>query len=98
MNMNLNLDIFKQRFRSGLIYSLIEGLEAGYTLTFESDIPLLDCKLELENLNMPDIKLSEGRGKSGIWQLSVKKEAASHKAGGCCGICGTLPEKSSNVG
>lgn len=98
MSMSLNLKIFKQRFRSGLIYSLIEGLEAGHTLTFESDIPLLDCKLELENLNLSDVKLSESRSDSGTWQLSVKKEAVNHEEGGCCGICGTQPEKSSNVG
>ena len=98
MNISLNLKIFKQRFRSGLIYSLIEGLEVGHTLTFESDLPLLDCKLELENLNLSDIRISESRSESGAWQLFVKKEQVNHEEGGCCGICGTTSEKSSNVG
>ena len=98
MNLNLNLNIFKQRFRSGLVYSLIEGLESGHTITFESEYPLLDCKLELESLNLPDVIVSEGRSGSGYWQLSVKKKDINKEESGCCGICGTKPEKSSNAG
>ena len=82
---SINLDVFEPSHRSGLLFSMYEGLRAGgsFRISSNGDLGLIKDQFlgaQLENLKFELVK-SEG----GISWAEIKKVKDSKV--GCCGMC-----------
>ena len=93
MNSVIHLGVFQDRFVSGLIFSMLEGLNDGKSIKFVSSSPLDDFRLQLEGAKIEGINLEPIKKEKSHWEITVsrKKVGQGHE---CCGICGGM-EKSS---
>lgn len=74
MNSVIHLDTFQERFVSGLIYSMLEGLGDGQSLIFTSSEPLDDFRLELERAKIEGISCGDITRPKSNWELSISKK------------------------
>ena len=74
MNSVIHLEIFQERFVSGLIYSMLEGLGDGQSLVFTSSQPLDDFRLQLERAKINGISCGKIIRSKSNWELSVSKK------------------------
>ncbi|MCB0389681.1 MAG: hypothetical protein KDD58_00250 [Bdellovibrionales bacterium] len=88
MEVIINLDVFNERFRSGLVFSVIEGLANGCTAVFQSKNSLKETRKQIDLLT--DIGVSQVKyyNKNDRWHLVVPK-AVNGNQENCCGICGS---------
>lgn len=93
MNSIIYLEAFQERFVSGLIFSMIEGLCEDQSIVFASIEPLDDFRLQLENANIEGISCSPLKKEGPRWEIVVSRKRKGHEHE-CCGICGGM-EKSS---
>lgn len=85
--MTIDLRLFNEKFISGLIFSIIEGLEEGNRVVFQSNKSFKNVQEQLASLALQNIECVENF-KNEIYELMVlKNKSNSHD--NCCGICGS---------
>ncbi len=91
MNSVIHLEAFQERFVSGLIYSMLEGLGDGQSLVFTSATPLDDFRLQLENTHIEGISCGLIKKEKSLWVLPVSRKSKGQE---CIGV-GDKMDKSS---
>jgi hypothetical protein len=87
MNNVVYLDSFQERFVSGLVFSMLEGLGDGQSIVFSSSKPLDDFQLQLQKASIDGIAASSIKKDKSHWQMVVSRKMEAHEHG-CCGMCG----------
>ena len=84
MNSVIRLESFQDRFVSGLIFSMLEGLNDGRSIKFIASAPLDDFRLLLESANIEDISFEPIKKEDSYWEITVtrKKMLQEHECGG----------------
>lgn len=97
MQVVVNLQLFNERFRSGLVFSLLEGLSEGCGVTFLSEEPLDETKRQIQQSQLEGLGQIEYGKENGLWSLAISK-ASKKESHGCCGVCGMHDQSRSEVG
>ena len=88
----LNTASFDPRAQEALMLSLFEGLKEGEHFLMIAEAGKEMLREQLEALELPNLKWQFVEKEPGCWKLKIEKlserEAAGHKSGGCCGMCG----------
>ena len=82
----INIDVFEQPYRSGLLFSLFEGLRPGEGFRITSHDGLEEIKKQFITAQVQNLKLQELKSNQGLSEVEIVK-TADHKVG-CCGMCG----------
>ncbi|MCB0349483.1 MAG: hypothetical protein KDD37_11655 [Bdellovibrionales bacterium] len=82
----INVDTIEPSHRTGLLFSLYEGLKGGESFTVISENSLELLKKELSSAEIKNLKLELSELPLGINAIKVKKTV--DKDTGCCGMCG----------
>ena len=87
MDTVLDFRAFDTRFKSGLLFSIIEGLLQGKEMKviFDHDPDLL--KKQFDEAKIPNSIWSSKKIDDELWEVCIAKKVA-HANQGCCGICG----------
>lgn len=93
MNSVIHLEAFQERFVSGLIYSMLEGLGDGQSLVFTSATPLDDFRLQLESAGIEGICCGLIKKEKSLWVLPVSRKSKS-KSHVCTGACDEMDKSS----
>jgi uncharacterized protein (DUF2249 family) len=88
---------FEGEYKTGLIFSMIEGLKLGKKLKFICDQSPEELERLLQDSGLKKVTWSSKIVDSGQWELSIHKDELINSAEvGCCGICGG--ERAENIG
>lgn len=83
------IESFKDQYRLALIFSMIEGLNAGKTIAVESKEdpqPLADLIVSSE---IPSLQITKQQSGPQDWTLKIEKIIDINASEvGCCGMCG----------
>lgn len=71
------------RFRTGLIFSIFEGLLQGGKLQIISDQPPQDLENQFEAAHLPHQSWEVAEVEKGVWKITMTKAPKE----GCCGLC-----------
>ncbi len=82
----INLDVFEPSHRSGLLFSMYEGLRAGESFRIASNESLDEVKRQFLGAQVENLKFELVGNKDGLSQAEIKKVNESKV--GCCGMCG----------
>lgn len=85
MDSILDIRLFDDRYRTGLIFSLFEGLLEGCQIKFVCDTNPSEYENYFQSAKLKNIDLNKSQNNDGTWNLSIKK---NKKESSCCGICG----------
>lgn len=87
----VNIPSFQGEYKSGLVFSMIEGLRFGQSLKLICDQKPEELESLLRRASIPNLSWNTNQAKTGSWELLIEKknidESESSKVG-CCGICG----------
>lgn len=75
MNSVIHLGAFQERFVSGLIYSMLEGLGEGQSLVVTSPTPLDDFRAQLEAANIEGIRCGTIQREQSLWSLPISRKS-----------------------
>lgn len=85
----VNIPSFQGEYKTGLVFSMIEGLRTGQSLRLICDQTPTELQTLLSKAGIPNLKWSASQSNSGAWELLIEKQEDFEAAGvGCCGICG----------
>lgn len=89
MESTLDVRTLDPRFKSGLIFSLYEGLLVGQSIKLISDQDPSEIQSQFESANIENVSWQvESLGNS-VWQIEISKtEIKKNNKSGCCGMCG----------
>lgn len=80
---------FEGEYKTGLIFSMIEGLKLGKNLKFICDQSPEELEKLLKDSELKNITWSSRIIDSRQWELSIHKDEEINSAEvGCCGMCG----------
>lgn len=79
---------FEGEYKTGLIFSLIEGLKTDESIKLICDHDPKDLERLLRQAHIPGLRLKAAEGGPGHWSLVIEKSVASEEASHCCGMCG----------
>ncbi len=81
----LNVCDIDSRFRSGLIFSIYEGLLQGGSLQVIVGENAEHLEAEFRAAALPNMKWVTQRLDNGTWEITITKR--NSKEEGCCGLC-----------
>lgn len=88
----LNFRAFDPKFKTGLLFTLFEGLRNGEGFYFVCDQNPDDLKAEFDRAQIQNSKWEIRQHEKDKWEVHLHKmksgHHSDHSAGGCCGICG----------
>lgn len=83
------LPSFQGKYKTGLIFSMIEGLNAGKDLKIFCEQSPTDLEKLLQEAGLPNVSWSSRNSDKNQWELSIHKEnSLNSDSVGCCGLCG----------
>ena len=83
----LNINSFQTQFVSGLLYSILEGLNPGESLIIKSSHEEESLYDDVVQAKLEDFSFSKPMRNGEYWDTLVTKEVKkSHST--CCGVCG----------
>lgn len=77
----INVDVFERAYRSGLLFSLFEGLKEGESFKIVSKKDLDEIKDQLLMAQVQNMNLEERESSQDLHAVEVRKI-------GTCGLCG----------
>lgn len=76
-------------YKTGLIFSIIEGLKTGNTLKLICDKQPTEFESILSESGLSNIEWEVKKNDAGSWEMSLlKKPDVNSEHVGCCGMCG----------
>lgn len=76
-------------YKTGLIFSLIEGLKAGQSLKLVCDEKPDEFQSMLKDSGLSNINWNAKKNADNTWELFLSKEVDLNSTQvGCCGMCG----------
>jgi len=85
MNTVLDFRSFDPRFRSGLIFSVFEGLIQGQSIKIIFDNDPSELQKKFIEADISNIKWNINKLGENIWEVFMLKQKSQHS---CCGVCG----------
>ena len=87
----LDFRSFDPRFKTGLVFSVFEGLLQGesFKMIIKEDPAALEGQFKDSKIN--NFKWSAHKLDADTWEVSILKTAGANQEG-CCGICGNSKE------
>lgn len=85
MDTVLDFRSFDPRFRTGLIFSIFEGLRAGCSIRLIFGQDPKDVESQFKKVNERAFNWRASKIDLNTWQVDVEK--IEQKSEGCCGIC-----------
>ena len=87
MDTVLDFRAFDARFKSGLLFSITEGLLQGkeIKIIFDHDPDYL--QQQFEQAKIPNSKWESRKLDEELWEVRISKNNKLHQQG-CCGVCG----------
>ena len=85
MDTVLDFRSFDPRFRTGLLFSIFEGLRAGCSIKMIFGQDPAEVETQFKQVNVNDFSWQTKKIDPNTWQVNVAK--AAQKSEGCCGIC-----------
>ncbi len=82
----INLDVFEESHRSGLLFSMYEGLKPGEAFRVYSKQGLEDIRNKISSFEVENLQFILNPTSEGVYEAEVKKVDESKV--GCCGMCG----------
>lgn len=80
---------FQGEYKTGLIFSMIDGLKVGSDLKIICDQSPVDLERLLEESGIKNMSWSSYKKGSDCWELKIhKNEIVTLSNVGCCGMCG----------
>ncbi len=87
MDTVLDFRNFDQRFRSGLFFSIIEGLLHGKDLKILFDQDPDTLKIQFDKAKIPNSNWTSKQLSNDLWEVFITKKSIPQHPN-CCGICG----------
>lgn len=85
----IHVPTLMDEYKTGLIFSLIEGLKAGKSLKLICDQKPVEFEKILSESGLSNIKWAVEKNKVGSWEMSLLKQPdINSEQVGCCGMCG----------
>lgn len=85
----IDITTLQSEYKTGLVFSILEGLKPGHVLTLLSRTRPSDFEILLKEASIKNIiwKIEEVEREK--WQLHISKNEDLNSANvGCCGMCG----------
>lgn len=90
MESTLDVRTLDPRFKTGLIFSLYEGLLVGQSIRLISDQDPTEIQSQFKHAHIENVSWSIERIGSSVWEIEIlKTELKKNNTSGCCGMCGT---------
>jgi uncharacterized protein (DUF2249 family) len=83
---SINLDVFEPSHRSGLLFSMYEGLQTGGSFRISTNGDLELIKNQFLDARLANLKFELLKSEDGLSRAEIKKVKDSKV--GCCGMCG----------
>jgi uncharacterized protein (DUF2249 family) len=85
----IHIQSFQGEYKTGLIFSMIDGLKIGKNLKFICDQSPSELEKLLEESGIQNMTWTSKKINSDRWELVLCKEDPLNSATvGCCGMCG----------
>lgn len=79
----------QKRFREPLVFSILESLEPGGSVTVVDEQDFTDLKKQLESIGFDGLSVAAQQSGPPLWTLTLtRSETITQVEHGCCGICG----------
>lgn len=88
MDTVLDFRSFDERFKSGLLFSITEGLLQGKVIKVIFDHDPEYLKTQFEAAKIPNSSWQSQKINEDLWEVIISKKSNTHAQGGCCGVCG----------
>jgi uncharacterized protein (DUF2249 family) len=82
----INVDVFKDSYLSGLLFSLFEGLAPGECFKIVSKKGLEELKTQINDAQVENLKIEKVNSSQGVSEAIIRKIPEQNL--GCCGMCG----------
>ena len=82
----INVDLFKDSYLSGLLFSLFEGLTPGECFKIVSKKGLDELKTQIYNAHVENLEIEQAKSIQGVSEAIIRKIQEQNL--GCCGMCG----------
>ena len=80
---------FEGEYKTGLIFSMIDGLKLGKNLKFICDKSPVELENLLQESGLKNVAWTSRTVDTGKWELLIHKDDPLNSASvGCCGMCG----------
>ncbi len=80
---------FEGEYKTGLIFSMIDGLKLGKNLKFICDQSPNELEKMLRESGLKNVTWTSRTVDNGQWELLIHKDDPINSASvGCCGMCG----------
>lgn len=85
----IHIPSFKGEYKTGLIFSMIEGLKVGKSLKLTCEQSPKELEDLLQEAGIQNLVWTSQKGTSEFLELVIRKEDSLNKTStGCCGMCG----------
>lgn len=85
----INIPSFQGQYKTGLVFSMIDGLRYGEGFRLVCDQNPEELVSLLGDAAIPNVTWSAKEAGMGKWEIDVKKTDPFEASGvGCCGVCG----------
>jgi uncharacterized protein (DUF2249 family) len=85
----IHIPSFQGEYKTGLIFSMIEGLIPGKSLKLTCEQAPQELELLLQESGIKNLTWSSQKDNAGRWELIIlKKDPINETSVGCCGMCG----------
>lgn len=85
----IDITTLQNEYKTGLIFSMIEGLKPSHVLTLLSQSRPTDFEVLLKEASIKNIAWKIEEVSQDNWQLHIlKNEDLNSASVGCCGMCG----------
>lgn len=88
MNSVIDLRDFDPRFKTGLVFSIFEGLVNGQGFKIICDQEPEILKRYFKDAQIGNVLFGVNPKGPGIWEIQIAKDEEKAHAHSCCGICG----------
>lgn len=94
----IHVPTLMDEYKTGLIFSLIEGLKIGKSLKLVCDGKPVEFEKILSESGLSNIKWVVEKNDTGSWEMSLLKQPdVNSEHVGCCGMCGGGEHSSERV-
>lgn len=83
------MSTLQSKYRTALVFSIIEGLKQGQSLNVISESEPVDLEALIINSGISDVLFENTKTNDGSWSIQIqKKQDIDQSHVGCCGMCG----------
>lgn len=85
----IHIPSFQGEYKTGLIFSMIEGLKVGKNLKLTCEQSPNELEGLLQESGIQNLVWTSKKSAAGFWELLIQKEDPLNATSvGCCGMCG----------